>query len=202
MKKSLLLGLLGLASVASSYGQGFIKLDNYTTYGPNVNYGVGAGGTVGAGLPAGWTVGLYVAQGDITGSIGSDGTSTGNGLPTTQNAAFVLGAGAGSTSGFASANTGGTVGQFFSTPLFQASATAGSVVTIELIAYNGADYASSAIRGHSTAFVMTTLAGTAPTPTSVGSFMSSFSVTPVPEPSTFALTGLGAAAMLIFRRRK
>jgi len=30
----------------------------------------------------------------------------------------------------------------------------------------------------------------------------SFSVTPVPEPSTFALAGLGAAALLIFRRRK
>jgi len=33
--------------------------------------------------------------------------------------------------------------------------------------------------------------------------MQAFSVsTPVPEPSTFALAGLGAAAMLIFRRRK
>jgi len=29
-----------------------------------------------------------------------------------------------------------------------------------------------------------------------------FGVAPVPEPSTFALAGLGAAAMLIFRRRK
>jgi len=32
--------------------------------------------------------------------------------------------------------------------------------------------------------------------------MQGFSVQPVPEPSTFALAGLGAAALLIFRRRK
>ena len=32
--------------------------------------------------------------------------------------------------------------------------------------------------------------------------MAAFTVPTVPEPSTFALAGLGAAAMLIFRRRK
>ena len=32
--------------------------------------------------------------------------------------------------------------------------------------------------------------------------MPGFGVSPVPEPATFALAGLGAAAMLIFRRRK
>jgi len=37
--------------------------------------------------------------------------------------------------------------------------------------------------------------------TPVGGF-SLFSVTPVPEPTTFALAGLGAAALVIFRRRK
>jgi hypothetical protein len=32
--------------------------------------------------------------------------------------------------------------------------------------------------------------------------LTSFAVVPVPEPSSFALAGLGAAALLIFRRRK
>ncbi len=48
-------------------------------------------------------------------------------------------------------------------------------------------------------------AGNGPTSTPLnfnGSGMLAFGVTPVPEPATFALAGLGAAAMLIFRRRK
>jgi hypothetical protein len=36
--------------------------------------------------------------------------------------------------------------------------------------------------------------------TTVQGFM--LNTVPVPEPSTFALAGLGAAALLIFRRRK
>jgi len=40
-----------------------------------------------------------------------------------------------------------------------------------------------------------------PTPTSLAGLYPGFAVT-VPEPSTFALAGLGAAALLLFRRRK
>jgi hypothetical protein len=198
MKKSLLLGLLGL-SAASSFGQGFIKLDNYTTYGPNITYGPDFGALAGTGLGSGWTVGLYVAQGDVTGAIGSD--PYGAGLPSTQNASFVLGTGLGSTTGFASANTGNTLGQFFSSPLFQASGNPNSVVTVEIVAYNGADYASSLLRGHSAAFTMTTLAGTSPTPAAVGSFMSPFSILIIPEPSGLTLMSVAGMVMLLFRHR-
>lgn len=210
MKKSLILGLLGLAvSVASSFGQGFIALDNYdstvhplVTYGNNVPAnGIGGGpGTPGSGLLAGWTVGLYFAQGNVTGSVGSDPTGIAD--PATLGGGLLLATGPGSTAAVFT-STFGTPGQFFTPNTFQASAAApGSTVTIMLIAYSGADYASAAYRGHSSAFTMTTAAGNAPVPNYIGDFMSSFSVQQVPEPSTFALAGLGAAAMLIIRRRK
>src|SRR5689334_17415182 len=108
MKKSVILGLLGLAATAATtFGQGFISLDNYTTYGPLVTYGAGvpangtsgALGTVGNGLGTGWTAGMFVAQGDITGAL-VGGNVAGNGDPTLQNPAFVLATGSGSTSLF------------------------------------------------------------------------------------------------------
>jgi len=40
------------------------------------------------------------------------------------------------------------------------------------------------------------------TPQTAPAFFHAFSVTPVPEPSTIALAGLGAASLLLFRRRK
>lgn len=45
---------------------------------------------------------------------------------------------------------------------------------------------------------------TGPTDLAVPSLigLTSFSIVPIPEPSSFALAGLGAAALLIFRRRK
>ena len=46
------------------------------------------------------------------------------------------------------------------------------------------------------------LPGPPGTPGSIGDTLGRFGVAPVPEPTTFALAGLGAAALLIFRRRK
>jgi len=44
--------------------------------------------------------------------------------------------------------------------------------------------------------------GPAGTPGAIGDTLIQFGVAPVPEPATFALVGLGAAALLISRRRK
>ena len=61
--------------------------------------------------------------------------------------------------------------------------------------------------GHSAAFNVANIGGTANPPpalTSAGAPINglSFNLWPVPEPSMFALAGLGAAALMIFRRRK
>src|SRR4051812_25422287 len=112
MKKSMLLSLLGLTTaIAPSFGQGYIVLDNdnaapasgwtYVTYGePGIpaNGISGPDGTVasgfGGGLVSGWTAGFYYTLGDITGSL-TGGNVAGTGLPTDQNASFVLGTGTG-----------------------------------------------------------------------------------------------------------
>lgn len=63
------------------------------------------------------------------------------------------------------------------------------------------DYASATTKGESLPFNLSAIGGQAnPAPGLVG--LTSFNIHGIPEPSTFALAGLGAAALLIFRRRK
>jgi len=208
MKKSILLGVIGLAAcAATSYGQGFVILDNYNatgglvTYGPSVpaNGVSGADGVLGTGLLSGWTVGLYYVLG--TPAI-SDPPSSG--IP---NGALTLGTG-GATSGATVAvyDTTGIPGQFFSSYNYQVPGGAvGGPVTLELIAYDtaGGNYASALYRGHSAPFVVTMQAGLAIPPTAqVGPAFSTFGITQVPEPTTLALGGLGGLALLLMRRKQ
>jgi len=209
MKKTLLAGICGLAAcAATSYGQGFIALDNYSSSAhPLVTYGSGvfangisgALGQVGTGVTgSGWTVGLYFALGNVTAS--SDQTA-GNGIP------LALALGTGGTAGGATTTflSGSLNGEFAASAYFQATAAtpgaSGTTVTLEVVAYNGTDYASATQRGHSAAFIIPALAGTS-FPNNVGDYMSTFSVTPVPEPTTLALAGLGGFGMLMALRRK
>jgi hypothetical protein len=56
--------------------------------------------------------------------------------------------------------------------------------------------------GRGNVFSLTSIGGGLNTPPSIEPFAQSFNVYIVPEPATIALAGLGAAALLIFRRRK
>src|ERR1700690_3513492 len=151
MKKSILLGIIGLAAgVATSYGQGFILLDNYSSYGPYVTYGAnvpanGVSGALGSGgLNGSWTVGLYFAVGNL--SL-SDPMGTGTPI-----APLALGTGTGSTiATYSSAFN--FPGAFQSGAGFNTGAAPG-VITAELVAYATADgtYANAAYRGHSIPF--------------------------------------------------
>jgi len=208
MKKTLLLGALSLAvSASSTLAQGLISLDNYdSTAHPLITYAAGtpangssgALGTVGAGIGStGWTGGLYWTAGS-----GGINDPAGTGDPA---APLVLATGTGSTVAAADANTFGTAGQFASVPVWNSGSTANTTLTLEIIAYSGANYANAAYRGHSAPFSMPTGLITDTTPKYVGDYMSTFSVGPVgavPEPTTFALAGLGAAALMFFRRKK
>lgn len=204
MKRKLVATILGLAAAtavfngSSAFAQGLITLDTYLSspagpY-PLVTYGAGSGGTLGAGVTAasGWHVGLYYS----TSALNSVATTSGN-----MDAAIpggTLAVGLGATATFSA----DVAGLFSTSDSFNTGLAAQSLWFV-VVAYNGADYASSTVRGHSAAFQLTTSAAP-PIPALGGSPgpMGGFSVVAVPEPSTFALAGLGLASLLIFRRRK
>ncbi|HXT12953.1 MAG TPA: PEP-CTERM sorting domain-containing protein [Candidatus Angelobacter sp.] len=210
MKKSLLVGLLSLAVTAvSSYGQGIITLDNYLSNGgaggPNfITYGAGvpingaSGATGSGGIQAGWTVGFYWAAGNQLANVTTDGS--GIAIPT--GGGLTLATGSGSTAASAPFGTAGTYlgSATYTTP----GVATGGTITVDVIAYDTADgsYANAAFRGHSGAFLMT-VADPTGAPNKTGDApMPGFSVLPVPEPSIFALSGLGAAALMLIRRKK
>ncbi len=214
MKRSILLGIVGVAAAVatSAYGQGFIQLNNYVSSSipgsPPIMFGPGSGGTVGSPInTAGYTLGFYIASGDITGSIGADNTALGghafgNAIPTALNASFALATGTGSSAGIAGGSVFGEPGGYAAAGTYFAG-NPGGTFTIMLVAYNGASYASSLISGHSQAFTMVSSVGTAFAQTSGARELDGgFEVIGVPEPTTMALGGLGLAALLVARRKK
>jgi len=213
MKKSLILGLLGLAAtVAPSFGQGLVLLDNYNTTGPDITYGAGvpqngvsgSAGTVGAAInsPTGWTLGFYWVAGNQLASIGSD--PSGFADPASQGGGLAVASGGGSTAIIDGPTTFNTPGEALASSSYTANGVAASgTITVEVIAYSGSSYLAAGYRGHSAAFTMTVSDPTSNNPNKIGAAMpGGFAVLPVPEPGIFALSGLGAAALMFLRRKK
>jgi len=216
MKRTILASILGAAAMvatSTSYGQGQINLNNYTATGNQVLYGSGptaiGGVTAGNGIVNGangsagnvnWTIGFYYALGDVTASVAADSSGTKD--PSTLGGGLSLATGAPGDTTPLGNQAGG--GWFTSTANGIINGWTAGSVTFEVVAYSGANYAGSAYRGHSTAFLLTPadVTGTAPQISTKNGGMPSFGVFAVPEPSTFALAGLGAAALLAFRRKK
>lgn len=199
MKKTLVATILGLvtslAAVSSSYGQGQVWMDTYnanSAVGALTTYGAGSGGTVGAGVDSTFHAVLYYSLGNSLTDV-ADASDVGAGLTLV----------AGSTAQYNVGPTAGSPGYFVGSIVTIPDYVSGPI-TFEIVAFNGADYASSTVRGKSGTFVLPSIAtGT----TQPGFFdglpnFQVFSAAPVPEPSTFALAGLGLAGLLIFRRRK
>jgi hypothetical protein len=215
MKRSFVLGVLGLvAATASSFGAGFIYLDNYLSFGgnggPPISYGIGVPangvsgplGTPGTGLLAGWTAGIYYANGNVLSQVQAD--PSGTAIPSSLYSGFILGTGPGSTAlVYTSTGIPGTPGEFTSATELNVGGNAGDLITAEVVVYDTASgsYANATWRAHSAPFVMPTVAATDPSPNSVGNYMPAFSVG-VPEPTTLTLTVLGGLASLVVLRRK
>lgn len=207
MKTKLLVSILGLAAV-SSFGEGFILLDNYNTYGPDVTYPSYYGALGGTGLQAGWTMGLYYALGDVTGAVAPDPVGLGD--PATLGP-LTLGTGPGSIALFDSIMTADTPGEVWATSPFAVpgtSSSGGDLITVVLVAYDGASFQSSRFapfgRGHSKAFTMTTSAYNSVSVNKIGDFMPGFTVafSLEPEPSTTAFICLIAGLWLSVRRKR
>jgi len=77
------------------------------------------------------------------------------------------------------------------------------MVTAELVAYDSAasSYATAGFRGHSAPFTLPSSGALVLPHAFVGDYFTTFSVMPVPEPTTLALGALGGLALLAFRRK-
>jgi hypothetical protein len=196
MKKTLVATILGLATIAVVNAQSYVKLDTYNTPSyPAVTYGVGSGGPVGQPIAdGGFTFGFYYAVGDQTAAMNAS-MPTGISIP---GGPSILATGPGATTPSANGGHANSVASW----LYSPTATANAQLSIVVVAWTGgADYASAPVRGHSQAFLYNAVY-TGNGPAGGMDNFQGFQVLPVPEPSTFALAGLGLAGLLIFRRRK
>ncbi|MDA1272718.1 MAG: PEP-CTERM sorting domain-containing protein [Verrucomicrobia bacterium] len=76
---------------------------------------------------------------------------------------------------------------------------AGQTATLQLRAYNGANFASSLVSGQSGTINVALGGGNLPPAALAG--LSGFTMTAIPEPSTIALGVLGLAALMVRRRK-
>ena len=189
MKRQIVASILGIAasvaSVASSYGQGSVLFKNYgDTTAAAIRY---AASNVPAGKENQYVGSTFNVQLLYTlGNGGTGSTPVGSLTQCFSTDAPDQASGAGFFNGGAV-----TIPDY----------TAGAI-SFTVRAFNGADYASSAISG-STSFTLAAISTGIALPGEFGAAMQGFTVAGiVPEPSTFALIGLGTGALLFFRRRK
>ncbi|HWC59103.1 MAG TPA: PEP-CTERM sorting domain-containing protein [Verrucomicrobiae bacterium] len=206
MKKALVAAILGIAlNVASSHGQGYIAFQSYDLVGQTpifsgVTYGPGSGAKTGqyVGAASGFKADLLYS---LTGAPGSFTLASGS------QTSFYVNGGVQSSDGGSPTTDG--AGIFIGPTLIIPGYTSGPVSFITE-AYNGSSYGQQGFyNGQSAVYTISSLqtnpalpAGTTlnNTGTTVNG-MQPFVVT-VPEPSIFALAGLGAAGLMAFRRKK
>jgi hypothetical protein len=221
MKKLLALGLLSTLA-ASAFGQGQVNFQNRaTTATPNAVispiYLGSVGGTLLSGtdtqfhaalLGAATALGLApanIGHGSRTnGTAGADSMGTLPMLASPSTAATWVTFRTGTLAGFLAVGTDSArdaVAPYNSTALFQVVAWSGGYNTWAQ-AYNAwLSGTPGVLIGASNPLTLpvTSSATALDVPTLQG--LESFAIVPAPEPTTFALAGLGAAALMIFRRR-
>lgn len=186
MKQKLALLVALAVSAASVMAQGTI---NWQNGGPGVNAPVRDASAGNALLDgAAYSADLYWALGTVTDAnlLQSAGLST-------------------------PFSSGASAGYFFGGVQAIAGAAIGAEITVQVRAWRVADGASwlaastpqGAWHGEGNLIQVTLGGGTTPPPYMTG--LTAFNLTEnpiIPEPSTFALAGLGLASLLLFRRRK
>jgi len=194
MKKTLLLTGLGIASCLTSFGQGYLA---FTDSGSTAIYDNFSGGGA-VKSPGNITVGiLYSTTATSIAGLGTSATASGSAVSWAAiNASGWTLATASGTPITAPTRTGLAVGTFSGGVVGLDGTSAGEVINLYVIAWaSNGSYGSASALGWSNP-VAETLGGVAtPGLTLAGGMSGPVDVNPtVPEPATFALAGLGAAA--------
>jgi len=172
--KKLLVAIAAVLVTAASYGQGQINFNNRVAA-ANISAPVTLPGGAGAGTEAGMKTQLFL--------VGAGGTKTAVGDVGTFRATPAA------ATGFMSQ----------SVTVIVPGIDVGGSATVVMRAWNGATYEGSLIYGESAPVTVTLGGGTGVPADLVG--LQGFVLTVVPEPSTIALGVLGAAALLLRRRK-
>jgi len=207
MKKLAITTLVALASCLGSFGQGYFNFSNSGT--TAVWDGFSSPGTFVRSSANAFVTVLFSTDTAATPAVGSSGTPTNSagGVTWSQvvgDSNFHVAQQTG-TNLLAPTRSGATVGTFSKGSTFIDGTSPGQVIKVFFVGWNSTGnntYGSADALGWSNPFILTLGSSSAGQSSLNGAGMTGFGVSPVPEPSTFALAGLGAAAMLIFRRRK
>jgi len=183
MKKILVATILGLSAGVTAFGQGQIAIANYLAAPYNQVYFVGTGQAV---RNTSVQVQVWFAEGTIVDqSLLQQGITLNM---ATSGSSFTFDPGAGHGAG------GYFIGDIQTLPTWNS----GDVFTFQLRAVGtGVDTVSS----RSVLWQLSSDLASSSLPANTASVVPGLGVV-VPEPTTFALAGLGSAALLIFRRRK
>ena len=190
MKKSIFIAAIGVAaSVASSYGQGYIAFNSYSansSAGALTSFSFGQSGPV----TGAFTAELFFALGTVSDPVDQASSLSVKTPPTGLT---------GIPSSIVSYDANGD-GYFQAlAPAIIPGYTTGAV-TFEIVAVGPGWY------GRSGSFTESTIANSTSAPLTLfgdnGPGMPSFVVAPVPEPTMLALAGLGGLASLVAFRRK
>src|SRR5882724_6828410 len=209
MKKTILL-LTSMLATAAVYGQGQLTFDNFSgTVNPNlttISNGAAGEGTAGNFIGSEYSVSLYWLPGTVSQATLDAAITAG-----TANLFFSTAYGLGAVVPDGLDNTTGAGYFAYVNPVDQSSTVVfpgqAGTVTVEADAwwtaagsYNQA-VAGGMNSGHSQAASIALATGVVLVP-NFNEVVPAFSVGVVPEPTTLALCGLGAASLLLFRRKK
>jgi len=193
MKKLILTGALAVTIAAGAMAQGTVTLDNANNFGAAM--GALTGGSIYLnGALLNQDVNVQLMGGASAGSMTTIATLLLSNGTAVSDYSFL-----GNPGQFADPN-----GLNYSIPGVALNGTA----FLELFVWTGTtSYANALASGNSGIYSSVTgggsVGGAPPNPAvSIGDAMPSFNVVPVPEPATLAICGLGAASLLLFRRRK
>lgn len=193
MKKTLVATILGIAAVATTFAQGFVSFNNYGGLATDakITYGPTGGGPLNVGVNNTFSAAVFYQFGTVAWGGGH--------LVDPSTSGWSLAPGTATIAGPGSNGPG-----YFDAGVLAIPGYSSGPISFVVVAYqtSAGNYTSSLIRGSSVGFTLPSIATGLATPTEFGAGFQPFQVNLVPEPSSFALAGLGLAGLLIFRRRK